>query len=192
MVRQARFGPLLQGRPLTGWDALNLGIGAVVVPTVLRGALNGLIMGCEFTPYLPFVLLAALLLRWWQAGAVALASVAAMAVLFVAPAEGQFFSACFQSSAGLFLVASATLIGAAALLRPALARIHRTTVDETAGGIVFSLEKEQVWASWYGSPTPVRLGSQEHVEARMEDFLAQSELGKRLTEKAKGSRVPAG
>ena len=62
---------------------------------------------------------------------------------------------------------------------------HTITAAELAerapAGIIFSLEKGEVWASWHGSGPPMRLGSQERVEAMMEDFLAQGELGKRLT-----------
>ena len=50
----------------------------------------------------------------------------------------------------------------------------------SAGGIVFSLEKGEVWASWYGHGAPVHLGSQRKVSEMMEDFLAQVEVGKRL------------
>jgi hypothetical protein len=53
--------------------------------------------------------------------------------------------------------------------------------DESAGGIVFSLEKGEVWASWYGQGAPVLLGSQRKVSEMMSDYLAQERLGKRLS-----------
>ena len=56
--------------------------------------------------------------------------------------------------------------------------------DESPGGIVFSLDDGKVWASWYGQGPPVLLGSQKKVSGMMEDFLAQEEVGKRLTRKA--------
>jgi len=55
----------------------------------------------------------------------------------------------------------------------------------TVGGIVFSLEQDQVWASWYGQGAPVRLGSRRKVADMMEDFLAQEELAKRLNGESK-------
>jgi hypothetical protein len=67
-------------------------------------------------------------------------------------------------------------IGAVArLVLDALQKPHRDS-----GGLVFSLEKGEVWASWYGQDVPVRLGSQRKVAEMMEDFLAQEQLGKRL------------
>ncbi|HWL75611.1 MAG TPA: hypothetical protein VNQ74_17220, partial [Burkholderiaceae bacterium] len=67
---------------MSGWLALLCGIGAVAVPTIVRVAVNGVVTGCEFTPYLPFVLLSAIFLGWKQAIAVALASVAVLGGLF--------------------------------------------------------------------------------------------------------------
>ena len=58
---------------------------AVALPTAVRAAVNGVVTGCEFTPYLPFVLLTAILVGSWQAGLVALVSVALLGGLFVGP-----------------------------------------------------------------------------------------------------------
>jgi hypothetical protein len=46
--------------------ALLCGIFAVALPTAIRAAIDGVVTGCEFTPYLPFVLFSAILLRWWK------------------------------------------------------------------------------------------------------------------------------
>ena len=75
----------LQAPFVTGRLALLCGIGAVVIPTIIRVSAHGFVTGCEFTPYLPFVLLSAILLLWWQAGAVAFASAAVFSGLFVGP-----------------------------------------------------------------------------------------------------------
>jgi hypothetical protein len=48
---------------------------AVWIPTMIRLAMNGAVTGCEFTPYLPFVLIAAILLPGLPAILVALAAV---------------------------------------------------------------------------------------------------------------------
>jgi hypothetical protein len=46
--------------------------------------------------------------------------------------------------------------------------------------VIFSLDRGQVWASWYGQGPPVLLGSQRRVGEMMKDFLAHEELAKRL------------
>ena len=55
--------------------------------------------------------------------------------------------------------------------------------DESTGGVIFSLEKGQVWASWYGQAAPVRLGTRREVSYMMEDFLAQEQVAKRFSKK---------
>jgi len=171
----------LQGPPVTGQSALLYGVVAVTVPTIIRLAIDPYVTGCEFTPYLPFVLLSAILLRWWQACAVALASVAVHGVFFEGRPSEFLFSACFLSSAGIFLASSAAIIGIVMLVRAVFAAIQSRGADESNGGIVFSLERGEVWASWYDQGPPVHLGSQTKVSMMMEDFLAQVEVGKRLT-----------
>jgi hypothetical protein len=166
---------------LVGWHALLGGLVAISLPSIIRSAAVGVVEGCEFTPYLPFVFLSAILLRWWQAAMVALGSVVVMgAVIFGQPVE-HLFSSCFQTSACWFLVSSAVMIGAVMAIRQVIAALHGRGADETEGGVVFSLQDNQVWASWYGLDEPVRLGSQQKVEIMMADFLAQSEVAKRLS-----------
>jgi len=174
----------LHAPPATGRLALLCGIFAVALPTAIRAAIDGVVTGCEFTPYLPFILFSAILLRWWKAGAVALASVAIHGVMFVGPPSEFLVSQCFLSSAGIFLISSALMIGAVMVIRRVAAAMLRRDFDESAGGIVFSLQNDEVWASWYGAGPPMRLGSQNRVEIMMEDFLAQGELGKRLTQRS--------
>lgn len=167
--------------PLTGRLALLCGIVAVALPTSIRAAIDGIVTGCEFTPYLPFVLLSAILLRWWQAGLIALVSAVTLGGLFVGPPNEFLASRCFITSAGTFLAASAMMIGTVILVRRVVGAIQSRGADESSGGIIFSLEEDQVWASWSGHGSPVRLGSQKKVSEMMEDFLAQVEVGKRLT-----------
>lgn len=171
------------GTPLaSGWIALPIALAAVAAPTSIRAALNGVVTGCEFTPYLPFIMLSAILLRWWQAGAVALVSVGIMGGLFKGSLENP---SCFIPAAGVFLVSSAAMIGLMVLMRRLVTALQNRGTDESAGGIVFSLEQDQVWASWYGEGAPVRLGTRGKVSHMMEDFLAQEELAKRLTSRSK-------
>jgi hypothetical protein len=162
---------------LRGWPALLCGIVAIGLPTAVRAEVNGIVTGCEFTPYLPFILICAILLRWWQAAAAALLSVAILGGLFEASPS---LLPCFISAAGIFLGASAMMIAAALLVRHVIVAIQDRGADEAAGGIVFSLEQGEVWASWYGQGPPMRLGSQRKVSEMMKDFLAQEELGHRL------------
>jgi hypothetical protein len=135
------------------------------------------VTGCEFTPYVPFVFLSAVVLRWWQASLVALASVAILGGLF----EGSLLHPlpCFIPAAATFLVTSAIMIIIATTVSRVIAAIYNRT-DQPAGGIVFSLDKGHVWASWYGLSVPVRLGTRNEVSSMMEDFLAQEALSKRL------------
>lgn len=181
---QARYGEWLKEPTPTGSLALFVGVLAVAVPSIARAAVSGLVTGCEFTPYLPFVLLAAVLLRWWQAMSVALAAVAIMGGWILGTASEHLMSACFTSSAGVFLAGSALTIGTVVLMRRALAASRPRSVQEPADGIVFSLRDNKVWASWHGSDQPVCLGTQDHVEYMMSDFLAQGELGRRLSRHA--------
>lgn len=170
----------LQGPPLSGRLALLCGIVAIASATVIRAAIDGMVTGCEFTPYLPFVLISAVLLRWWQAGLVALASAAVLGLLFIGSPDELLESDCFLSSALIFLAASAAMIGSVIIAWRLLLSAHRAGADESEGGIVFSLEDGEVWACWYGQGPPVLLGSQAKVSSMMEDFLAQIEIGKRL------------
>ena len=173
----------VQAPPVTGPLALLGIIVAVALPTAIRAAIDGIVTGCEFTPYLPFVLLSAILMRWWHAGAVAVVSVAVLGGLFFGPLVDPHGMACFLSGAGIFLASSAMMIAIVVSARRVFAIVLNRGADESPGGIVFSLDQGKVWASWYGQGPPVLLGSQRRVSGMMGDFLAQEELGKRLTDR---------
>ncbi len=164
--------------PLGGSQALLCATLALAVPTAVRAAVNGVVSGCEFTPYLPFVFVCAMVLRWWQAALVALASVLILGGLFEGLPNHRVVLPCFETSAGMFLAVSAGLIGFATALRRMIAGLQ--TPSEAAGGVIFSLEKGEVWASWYGHDYPLRLGSRRTVARMMDDFLKQEDLAKRL------------
>jgi len=158
--------------------ALLLGILAVELPTIIRVSAHSLVSGCELTPYLPFVLLSAILLGWWQAGAVVLASAAVFIGLFVGSPNTFLATPCAVSAVGIFLAASAMIIGIVYVVRRVISSIFGDP-DGSSGGVVFSLEEGQVWASRYGQGPPVCLGSHKRVGKMMEDFLAQQQLEKR-------------
>jgi len=166
--------------PLEGRLALLAAIAAETSATAIRAAVDGVVTGCEFTPYLPFVMLSAVLLRWWQSALIALVSVPILGMSFIATPDHLLHSQCFLSSAAIFLAASGAMIGFVMLARGLFHALHRPGADESDGGVVFSLEDGEVWASWYGRGRPVLLGSQEKVSSMMHDFLAQVEVGKRL------------
>jgi len=182
----------LKASPLTGRLALLCGLVAILLGTLIREGIDGDVTGCEFTPYLPFVLVSAILLRWWQAGLVALASVAALGGLFMGPPAELLGSHCFLSSSGIFLASSAAMIGFVCLVRGLTLSLHVPGADESAGGIVFSLKEGEVWASWYGQGPPVLLGSQAKVTAMMEDFLGQVRVAKWLNRNRQESAEPVG
>jgi hypothetical protein len=163
--------------PLRGWRALLCVLLAIGLPTAARAAVNGVVTGCEFTPYLPFVFISAMLLRWWQASLVALASVAVLGGLFEG-LPGHIGLPCFELSAGMFLAASAALIAFALMVQRVVTVMQLP--DEAGGGVVFSVERGEVWASWYGHAYPLRLGTRRKVARMMEDFLKQEELARRL------------
>jgi|SRR6478672_6344278 hypothetical protein len=180
MVRAA-FTRWLSAPPVSSWRALLFGLVALCLPTLVRLAVSGVVTGCEFTPYLPFVLLSAILLPWWVAGAVALGAVAVLGgMLGGAPTYGL---SCFVDAATIFLASSAVMIGVAIAVRSTVAGLRRRGPDRSADGVVFSLEKGEVWASWYGEHSPMRLGPRRRVSEMMEDFLKQDELAKRLSAK---------
>ena len=176
---RANLNRWLRAPFLTGWLALLCGIGSVALPTIVRAAVDGVVTGCEFTPYLPFVLIAAVLLGWWQAGIVALASVAVLGGLFFGAPDALIEQPCFKSGAGIFLASSAMIVGIVTLVRRMLAGVL-SDPDESSGGVIFSLDQGKVWASRHGQGPPVCLGSQGKVSEMMQDFLAQEELGKRI------------
>jgi hypothetical protein len=171
----------LQAPRVCGWQALIWMLLAVWIPSIIRLAVNGAVTGCEYTPYLPFVLICAFLLRWWQSAIVALLCVATLGGLFGGSPAARL--ECFMPATGIFLLSSAVMIGFAELVRLAITSMQKRSVDESLGGIVFSLERGEVWATWYGNGLPVLLGSQRKVSEMMQDFLKQEELGRRLNEK---------
>ncbi|MCL6739871.1 hypothetical protein LZ518_01790 [Sphingomonas sp. RB56-2] len=170
----------LQGPPLTGRLALLCGIAATSAATATRFAIDDMVVGCEFTIFLPFVLLAALLLRWWLASLVALACALFFGFIFVGTPSAMLASHCFLPSSAMFLLASGTMIGFVMVARALFHAMHVPGEDESPGGIIFSLEDDKVWATWYGQGSPVLLGSASKVSSMMEDFLAQLAVGKRL------------
>lgn len=179
MVR-ARLNRWLQAPRLTGWVAFFCAMALLAFPTMIRAAVHGTVTGCEFTPFLPFVLISAVLLRWWQAALLSIVFVAVLGGLFLGPSHYPQDLSCFLSAAGLFLASAAMIIGTVIGVRRGLAILLSRGVPEGADAVIFSLEDDQVWASWHGDRPPTPLGSKARVSEMMKDFLAQLEVGERL------------
>lgn len=180
MARIDNLKPLFLNQVTGGW-ALFWAVAAAVIPTLIRYSFDGIVTGCGAITYVPFIFLSALFLGWRFAVPVAIAS-------------GYFADALFMGHDYLllegptdiygmtaFLAGSGLMIAAVEAVRSELQKMPGPAGnrDRTAG-IVFSLEDGQAFASWYGNPSAIRLGSQEEVAEMMEDFLAQLELAKRL------------
>ena len=153
---------------------------AVLVPTFVRAGVGGVVMGCESIVYVPSVLLAAIFLGARHAAIVAAVSAFVSDWMFMGH-EHSLFETCDLFGVGIFILASALIIASVELPRQVPKKVFCSAPDKDPVGIVFSLEKGQAWVSWYGERSPVRLGPQGEVAEMMKDFLAQLEVGERLT-----------
>ena len=76
---------LLLSAPLGGVAALAVALLAVILPTLVRWSVDSAVSGTAFSPYLPFVLLSALLIPPKAAVAVAIASAVVADFFFMEP-----------------------------------------------------------------------------------------------------------
>lgn len=188
--RSAVLKTVLRAAPLNAGWALLFGVAAIIVPTFIRAAVPGSGPGIVFTLYIPFVLLAALLLRARHAALVALGSAVVANFLFmghpfrIALAPGDLFGV------GAFLLSSALIIGFVRAARRLVTDPGPPATGEEARGVVFSAEGGQAWASWYNARPSVRLGPQTEVAVMMEDFLAQMAVGERLARRVASLQRP--
>lgn len=176
-----KLSRMLLAPPATGRRALFYGIVLIAIPTLIRLSLSPFIERLPFFPYIPFVIIAAALLDWKFASAVALGSWIVADLLFIEPHYLLRFGA-YELIGFVIFAASAVLI---IILVEAVRLIVENSLrparpDAFSTPVVFSLEGGQAWASWYGSHSWVRLGPDAEVAEMMEDFLAQRELGRRL------------
>lgn len=180
MARIETLRPLFLNQ-ITGRWALFWAVAAVVTPTFVRYSVQGVVSGCETITYVPFVLLSAVFLGWRIAVPVALASAYFADALFMGHDHLLLEGPCDIYGMTAFLAGSGLIIASVEVIRRELLNMPGfEAAGERPGGIVFSVEDGQAFASWYGRRSAVRLGSQEEVAEMMEDFLAQVELAKRL------------
>ena len=180
MPRIETLKPLFLNQ-VTGGRAIFWAVVAVAIPTFLRLSVEGIVTGCATVTYVPFVLLSALFLGWRYAVPVALFSAYFADSLFMGHDHLLFEGPCDIYGMTAFLIGSGLIIAAVEFIRRELQNMPGPAGNRgMTAGIVFSLENGQAFASWYGNPSAIRLGSQEEVAEMMEDFLAQLELAKRL------------
>lgn len=173
---------LLLAPPATGKRALFYGIVLIAIPTLIRLVLGLFIDRLPFFAYIPFVIIAAALLDWKTAAAVAFGSWVVADLLFIEPQYRLSFGPYEWVGFVIFAASAALIIALVEAVRLIVENSLRPArPDGFTTPVVFSLERGQAWASWYGSHSWVRLGPEDEVAEMMEDFLAQRELGKRLT-----------
>ena len=192
MIRKLNLRRLLASQPLSGRFALLVGAIAVLIPTGLLAAFDGTATAVAVAPYVPFILISALLLTWWNASLVAVVSAVIDDVFFVGTPHRLLAGPWAHADRtphrllegpedvfmlGVFMLVAAMIIGFVQLVRRMV--VDRAAAEERSG-IIFSLEDGQAWASRPGLGTPVRLGPEAEVADMMQDFLAQRELAQRL------------
>jgi len=135
------------------------------------------------TIFCPFVLLAAIMCGSNCALVVAMGDAIACNTILMGKPYMFHFTRPEIESLGTFVAYSVFLIFIVQLFRLTAARsLRQAGAKERTKGIVFSSNDGQAWASWYGVDAPVRLGPVNEVLHMMEDFIAQAEVGKRLSE----------
>jgi len=175
-LKNALERPVEGGRKCLLWAVL-----AVALPTVLRMAVDDHVTGVAFSPYIPFVLLTALMLGWRFAAPVAFASVAIADLMFIDPRYVPIAGPTDVFGMVIFLLTATLIIFLVEAARSALAaRPRPIPCGRNETGLIFSLEEGQALLSWSGSNQPLRLGPESEVSEMMRDFLAQLEVGRRL------------
>ena len=183
MINDRILRKALQTAPLSGKAALLFCIAAVALPTLLRAAVHDLVTSGVFLTYVPFVLLAALLLNPRYAAVVALASATVADFFFMQPYFALAAGPNDLFSIGVFLITSALII---VIVRTVRSFVENCLAPDASDEIriIFSEKKGEAWAHWYAERPPVKLGPHKEVGEMMEDYIAQVRLGERLTGKS--------
>ena len=170
------LAPAITGQRAHFWSLVAVGL-----PTLIRAAVQGPVTGIPLEPYIPFVLLSAIALSWKHATAVALASALIGSIMFIEPRFVPFAGPTDWFAIATFLIAAAMIIKFVHSLKGVIVEAPGSPAAKHRKGIVFSSECGDAWASWQGHRCTVRLGTKDEVAAMMEDYLAQCELGRKLT-----------
>jgi len=190
MIRTA-LASLLAMPPLAGPLAPLIAVAAISIPTAILSLDHALPAGACCTTYFPsvllsavLVLLSAVLIGPAYASLVAVASAGLADALFMGPRYQLLESPMDTFGDTASLISSALIICLVFVCRKALAERGRPQASTPADGVIFSRERGQVWASWYGDEPPICLGPERRVTSMMEDYLAQVDLAKRLAHRS--------
>jgi len=167
--------------PLRGAPAWAVTVASIVIPTFIRLNMLPDVDDQTCTIFFPFVLATSILCGWRYASVVIISTaIACNTILMGAPYRFHFTRAEFEGI-GTYVAYSVFMIAVIRLFRGAAARSLRQAGAKSNGkGVVFSLDRGEAWASWYGVDAPVRLGPRDQVVHMMEDFIKQVELGKKF------------
>lgn len=181
MVSTKHLRRWLIAAPVTGPLAALGALFALAAPTLVNVWIKAVSTDLCLLSYLPFILLAAILLGWRYAALIAPAS-AIVSDLWLMGVPGRLFESHSHVFAlASFMVVAAILVAFVAAVRMLAGfNIPPARSRRPQGNVIFSLENGVAWASWYGTQEPICLGDEDEVAAMMEDFLAQRELGRRL------------
>ena len=173
----------LLAAPFSGKMALLFCIAAVALPTLIRAAVHGVVTSGVFLTYVPFVLLAALLVNARLAAGVALASATVADYFFLQPYFSFGAGPNDLFSVGFFLITSALIMVIVQAVRSFIGDCLDPGASEEIR-IIFSEKKGEAWAHWHAQRPPVKLGPHKEVAEMMEDYIAQVRLGERLNGKS--------
>jgi hypothetical protein len=154
-------------------------VAAVALPTVFRAVTER--GGSDLCPYIPFMIIAAIMLDWHAAAAVALGSSFLAAYVFDGARLPVMAMPCASAGIIYFAIGSVLTIAFAQAFRKAIADpLWLHVPNASRRGLVFSQREGQACVSWYGGRSFVPLGPADEVEEMMRDFLAQQDVGRRL------------
>lgn len=172
--------------PLRGAWTLGLVIAAIAIPTMIRLAMSHGVDDEACTIFSPFVLAVSILCGGRYALAVALGSALACNTILMGTPYSFHVERSEIEGLSTFLGYSLFVILIVHLFRLTAARsLRQAGAGQRESGVVFSLDRGQAWASWYGIDAPVRLGAAEEVVPMMEDFIAQVNVAKRLRDRTR-------
>ena len=170
--------------PVHGTWVVALAVAGIAVPTAIRMAMSPGIDDEACTIFCPFVLMVSILCGWRYALVTAVGSAVACNTILMGWPYRFHFSRSEIEGLSTFLGYSAFMISVIWLFRTTAARsLRQAGAEESVSGVVFSLDRGEAWASWYGVDAPVRLGPTREVIDMMKDFIRQAEVAERLQDR---------
>jgi len=111
IIRRLSLRRLLASQPLSGRLAFLVAAIAILIPTALLAAFDGTAAPVAVAPYVPFMLISAILLNWWSASLVALASAMIDDAFFVGTPPSLLEGPADMFMVGAFLIVAAIVFG---------------------------------------------------------------------------------